>query len=102
MYRIEYLPVAVQDLTDITRYIGITQRDPFTANRLTEKIMSAIENLREMPYKYQSFRLSKPLSNDYRRFRVNNYIVFYTVDESKKLVTIYRVLYQKRDYEKLL
>jgi len=33
---------------------------------------------------------------------VDNYIVFYIIDEERKTVTIVRILYTRRDWENLL
>lgn len=38
----------------------------------------------------------------YRKLIIDNYILFYLVDEENKQVTIMRVLYGKQKYENLL
>ncbi|MBU3218345.1 type II toxin-antitoxin system RelE/ParE family toxin [Clostridium estertheticum] len=37
-----------------------------------------------------------------RKFLVDNYIVFYIITEESNIVTIIRILYNKRDWMKLL
>lgn len=41
-------------------------------------------------------------SKGYRKLIIDNYIVFYLVDEGNKQVIIMRVLYGKQKYEDLL
>ena len=96
MYTIEYLPIARRDMVDIAKYIGVKLANPDAAERLAEKMAESAEDLANMPYKCPM------LKHEYRKLIVHNYIMFYWIDEDKKLVTIARVVYSGRDYEKLL
>ena len=95
MYTIEYLPIAKSDMVDIAKYIGVKLENPEAAERLAEK-------LTDMPYKCPVHIPVKPLRHEYRKLIVQNYIMFYWVDEDKKLITIARVVYSGRDYENIL
>ena len=49
------------------------------------------------------FRLNKRMPNhEYRKTVVENYLMFYWVDEPGKTVTVARVIYGKRDYGKMI
>ncbi|GAB5085671.1 type II toxin-antitoxin system RelE/ParE family toxin [Ruminococcus sp. 25CYCFAH16] len=102
MYTIEYLPIAGRDMVDIAKYIGVKLENPEAAERLAEKMIEAAEKLTDMPYKCPVYIPVKPLRHEYRKLIVQNYIMFYWVDEDKKLITIARVVYSGRDYENLL
>lgn len=102
MYSLEYLPIARRDMIDIAKYIGVKLANPDAADRLAEGMIEAAEKLTDMPYKCPIFTPVKPLKHEYRKLIVHNYIMFYWVDEDNKLVTIARVVYSGRDYEKLL
>lgn len=102
MYTLEYLPAAKKDMSEIAEYIGIKLSNPAAADELAEKMISEAEKLTDMPYKCSVYISSRPLKYEYRKLLVNNYIMFYYVDESKKIITIARVLYAKRDFRKLL
>lgn len=102
MYTIEYLPIARRDMVDIAKYIGVKLANPDAAERLAEKMVESAEDLANMPYKCPMYIPVKPLKQEYRKLIVQNYIMFYCIDEDKKLVTIARVVYSGRDYEKLL
>ena len=102
MYTIEYLPIARRDMVDIAKYIGVKLENPEAAERLAEKMIEAAEKLTDMPYKCPVHIPVKPLRHEYRKLIVQNYIMFYWVDEDKKLITIARVVYSGRDYENIL
>lgn len=95
MYKLEYLPIARRDMIDIAKYIGIKLQNPDAADRLAEKMVEKAEGLKDMPYKCSSYT---PI----RKLIVDNYIMFYWINEDSKLITIARVIYAKRDYAHLL
>ena len=100
MYKLEYLPVARQDLIDIIRYISQELKNPDAANNLAVKLVEATEKVTAFPYANPSYQPIRPLKHEYRK--VQNYLILYWVDEEKKLVTVARVLYAKRNYRRLL
>ena len=104
MYTIEYLPIARRDMVDIAKYIGVKLANPDAKYAETSegKTFESAEDLANMPYKCPMYIPVKPLKHEYRKLIVHNYIMFYWIDEDKKLVTIARVVYSGRDYEKLL
>lgn len=102
MYTLEYLPIAKKDMIEIVKYIGVKLSNPAAADRLAEKMVAEAEKLVDMPYKCSVYISLRPLKYEYRKLLVNNYIMFYYVDESQKLITIARVVYAKRDFKKLL
>lgn len=102
MYKIEYLPAAMADMAEIAAYIGVNLSNPAAAERLAKKMVSETEKLADMPYKYRVYTPARALKHEYRRLLVQNYIIFYYVDEDKKIVTIARVIYAKRNYRTLL
>ena len=106
-YKIEYLPSALRDLTEIADYIGVKLNNPEAADRLSETIVSTIEKLTDMPYRYPVYYpvatfSVKPLKMEYRKMVIKNYLVFYWVNEEKHLVTIARVIYGGRNIDNIL
>lgn len=100
MYRIEYLPIARRDMVDIAKYIGIKLANPDAADRLAEEMIASAEKLTDMLYRCPAYIPIKPLKHEYRKLIVRNYIMFYWINEDKKLVIIARVVYSGQDYEK--
>ena len=102
MYDLKFLPAALQDMTEIVRYISHDLDNKIAANSLAEKLISSAENLREFPYSCPVYQPIRQLSNEYRKCTVQNYLMFYNVDEPQKLITVYRVVYGKRDINGIL
>lgn len=102
MYKLEYLPVARQDLIEIAQYISLKLKNPAAANQLTLELLEAAEGIVSFPYAAPAYIPIRPLKHEYRKLLVKNYLLLYWVDEKKKLVTIARVLYAKRDVNQLL
>ena len=100
MYQLEYLPIARHDMTEIARYISQELCNPSAAEKLTDEMIKAAERLTEFPYRNAVYFTAKPLKREYRKLIVQNYIMFYWIDEKEKLITIARVIYAHRDYDK--
>ena len=102
MYQLEYLPIAAQDMVEIARYISNELSNPSAALNLANEMVEAAESLRYFPYSKPVHLTAKPLKHEYRRLTVKNYVMFYWVNEAEKLIVISRVIYARRDFDKLL
>ena len=102
MYKLEYLPVAREDMLGIVRYIGRELQNPETAKHLAAELVNSAESVLTFPHATPVYQSIRPLKYEYRKISVKNYLIFYWVNEEKKLVTIARVIYAKRDYGRLL
>lgn len=102
MYKLEYLPSARQDMIEIVRYISRELGNPQAAEQLAVRLIEAGECIPAFPYANPAYYPIRPLKHEYRKLLVDNYLMFYWVDEETKTVTIARVLYAKREYDKLL
>lgn len=102
MYKLEYLPVARQDMLDIVTYITDELKNPAAALKLAIAFIDAIEMLPAFPYAHAVYLPLKPLKKEYRRIVVKKYNVFYWVEEAKKKVVIARIIYGKRECKKIL
>lgn len=102
MYKLEYLPVARRDMIEIVRYISQELQNPTAADKLAMELIEAGDSIPKFPYANPAFIPIRPLKHEYRKLLVQNYFMFYWVDEAKKLVTVARVVYARRDYKRLL
>ena len=102
MYYIEYLPSAQRELVSISRYISHELCNPDAANRLAENIIDSIDTLCRFPYAHPVYIPIRPLPYEYRKFPVQNYMIFYRVDEENKKVIIAHIIYGKRNSDALL
>lgn len=101
MYKLVYLPVARQDMVDIVRYISRELCNPAAAERLAMELIQAGDSIPGFPYANPAYTPIRPLKHEYRKRLVQNYIMFYWVDEDKKLVTVARMIYTKWEIEQL-
>ena len=101
MYKLEYLPLALRDITEIVRYISKDLSNPTAAENLANTFIESAENLKEFPYANSVYTPIRSLNREYRRVFVCNYTMFYFVNEDTKTITISRIVYSKRDYENL-
>ena len=99
MHKIEFLPIALEDLRQIVRYISVELKNPVAAEKIADEIIEKINRLEEFPYIAHVYIPQQPLEKEYRKLLVKNYSVFYTVEEETKTVTISRVLYNKRQFQ---
>ena len=102
MYKLEYLPVAQRDMVEIARYISGELQNPVAAERLAMEFVNAAGSVLTFPYALPAYQPIRSLKREYRKILVQNFFVFYWVDEEKKLVTVARVVYAKRDVARLL
>ncbi len=102
MYSLEFLPIAKNDMLEIIKYISEELESPVAANNLAVDFINAAERICEFPYANKVYTPIKPLEYEYRRIIVKNHLMFYTVDEQNKMVTIMRVIYARRDIENQL
>jgi len=90
-YQIKYLPETVSDRNDIKAYLD--QYYESTVNKFFSLLREKIARLKEFPY-------SCPIYEDdpeYRRLAVEDYLVFYMVNEEEKTVEICRIFHSSRD-----
>ena len=102
MYKLEYLPIARKDMTDIARYITRELANPQAAEKLSVELIEAADSISAFPYANPAYSAMKPLMHEHRKLLVQNHLLFYRVDEKTKTVTVTRVIYARRDHEKLL
>ncbi len=102
MYELEYLPVARQDMVEIVGYVSRELNNSTAAENLAMELIEAGNRISEFPYANPAHIPIRPLKHEYRKLLVRNYLMFYWIDEEKKLVTISRVIYARKDYKALL
>jgi plasmid stabilization system protein ParE len=95
-YRVTYLDEARQDMKDIAVYLS--QFYPGTARNFASKLKKQVRGLKDMPYTYQAYE-DDPY---FRRMVVDDYLLFYSVDEERHLVDIHRIFHASRDVSRQL
>lgn len=97
-YQIRFLRVADEDLTEIISYIAAD--NPTAANAIADKIEKNIELLSENPILGRIPRDEDIKNLGYRYIIIQNYIVFYTIEE--RTILIHRILHGARNYKTIL
>ena len=101
-YQIFYSETAKNDLKNIYRYIYNELCEPQIAAKQVQRIINEIRSLDEIPSRHKIYDAEPWHSQGLRTFSVNNYLVFYFVDEINGTVKIVRIMYGGRDIKTLL
>ncbi len=101
-YIVRFAPKAYNDLAQIYQYIAEKLCAEIAADNLLYQIEKSIMRLEDFPFT-GSLVLDEPLrKRGYHKLVVDNYIVFYLVDEQEMQVVIMRIMYGARNYNELL
>jgi addiction module RelE/StbE family toxin len=100
MYKIHYLPLALDDLKDIVRYIAHTLESPRAAENFLSKLDKEVLKIADNPFRCRLYISTETLKYDYRILHINNYSLFYVVENKK--IEIHRIIYSRRDIERIL
>ena len=95
-YTVKYFQTARTDRSIIKSYLSQFSSTAYT--RLFEKIKDKIEITKNNPYIYPSYE-HRP---QFRRIVVDDYLVFYKVNEESKTIEVYRILHGMMDIEQIL
>lgn len=95
-------PKASDDLDNIYRYISEELFAISAATNILKRLEKEILRLKEFPFSCNFVADDYQKNKNYRKLIVDNYIVFYLINEEKEQVIIMRILYGKQKYDNLL
>ncbi len=96
-YKIIYSPAAWNDLTAIYRYIAVELSEMNTAQNQIDRIRNGIKKLDLFPKKHPLVEWEPWHSSYTHRVPIDNFIVFYIVNDKDMTVTIVRIVYGGQD-----
>ena len=102
MYKIEFLPIPKEDIDHIIYHISHHLKNISASKKLRSLFMNSLDYILQFPYGNPVYQTTGTLKNEYRSYRVENFLMFYHINEDEKIITIVRVLYQKMDISNLL
>ena len=101
-YKIIIETTAEFDLYSILRYITDNLKEPISAQRIYTSIKEKVNSLDQLPQRHPLVRDEALASRGLRWMPVENYSVFYVVDETNRKVNILRILYNRRDWQNII
>ncbi len=101
-YKVKLTYHAIEQMRDIVGYISKSLCEPTIARRWSAKIQKAILTLDEMPLRNPLVQNEPWRTRGVRKMIVNNYIVYYLVDEPGAVVWITAVVYGRQEQMSVL
>ena len=96
-YQVKLTDYAVEQMQNIARYISKVLQSPDTARRWMEKIKLEISSLSTMPNRYPLMLEEPWRSEGIHKMPVENFLVYYWINETQKTVWVIVVVYGRRD-----
>ena len=101
-YEVKITAQALAQMREINDYIAHELQAPDAARNLLDKMQFEIKKLSEFPKKHKLIEEEPWHSEGVRKIIVNNFLVYYWIDEDNMLVQGIAVIYEKRDQIKQL
>ena len=102
IYTLTITDEAKDDLREIYRYISVDLCAPVNASRQLDRIEKNILSLNEMPDRFPRYSDDLWEKRGLRYCVVDNYVIFFIIDNDKKIVSVMRILYSRRDIDSIL
>lgn len=107
IYKLRYLPLFKDDLSEIIDYIIYQLKNQQAADNLINRIEKAIIERLKSPESFEPYPSAKGRKKPYYRIYVKNFVIYYIViddeaDNSTKIMEVRRILYSKRDIRELI
>ena len=97
VFRTEFSEQADIDLDEILQYISDELGAPQAAERFYFAVFDKLDFLCDNPYMYPLHHNEILNAKGLHFIVISNFLLFYTVNDIKNVVTIVRILYGKRD-----
>jgi addiction module RelE/StbE family toxin len=101
MYKLKITELADRDLDGIVEYIVKELKNPKAATDFLNEVEKSYQYLITMPKMYALCDEPEMQAKGYRKVLIKNYVLFFSIDETKKEVVVLRFIYAARDYYKL-
>lgn len=97
-----YSPSALDDLRAIYSYIAYELKSAQAAINQTNRIRKQVRSLDSMPRRYSKVDWDPWASMGMHKLPVDNYAIYYLVDDDSLVVTIIRIFYGGRDIKGII
>lgn len=96
-YEVKLTVQAIGQIEEIAQYISKTLLEPETAQKWVNVLQCEIEKLGSMPSRHPFTEEEPWHTRGVRKMPVKNFLVYYLINEEKKVVWITAVIYGRRD-----
>lgn len=100
-FKIIYSKAAITELRNIYQYIALNLSEPEIAKGQVDRIRKAVYSLDYMPERYVRV-YPELLNKNIRKFTVDNYVIYYEVDNNNKKVMILHILNGRQNADKII
>lgn len=101
-YSVIYSPKAKDDLIELYSYIAFDLQVPDIAEGQVNRIRKTIRSLDFMPSRYITVEWEPWKSMRMHQVPVDNFVVYYVVNDDSRTVTVIRIFYGGRDIEDII
>ncbi|MBR2732091.1 MAG: type II toxin-antitoxin system RelE/ParE family toxin [Clostridia bacterium] len=101
-YKLLFTDAAARDLDETLSYLCGKLKNPVAAKHLFDGMQAALGNLCAFPRSGEAVENEFLILQGVRRVTVDNYNLYYSPDESRKTITVLRILYGRRDLNAIL
>lgn len=101
-YVLQYSPAARDDLRKIYMYIAFDLMASENAEGQVKRIRNEIRSLNFMPSRYEIVDWEPWKSMRMRKVPVDNFVIYYTVNDDTRTVTIIRIFYGGRNIKDII
>lgn len=98
-YSVLLAPIAIEDLKGIRRYIALELCEPEIATALVNRIQEEILRLQCFPYSHQLIRDSVMAQLGIRYLIVENYMVYFRIQEIIKTIEVLRIAHERSNWQ---
>jgi addiction module RelE/StbE family toxin len=102
MYKLAFSKLIYTDIDSSYKYIKEKLEAPKAADNMIEKLIEALNYLKETPFTRTLVQDEYLASLNIRSIKVKNYVLYYNIDEENNIVNIIRFLYNRRDWINIL
>ncbi len=96
-YEVKLTPQAIRQIKETVQYISKILLEPETARNWADTLQREIRELDHMPSRYPFVEEEPWHKRGIHKMPVKNFLVYYLIDEEKKIVWVTMVIYGRRD-----
>ena len=102
MYFVNITDIAEEDISSTVQYIANELKAPKAANNLLDEIERHEKILEKTPKIYPSVSDEYLAEKGVKFVLIKNYMMFFVINEAKKIVNVIRFLYGRRDWQNII